>query len=167
MGANEQRESTEEFGMKKIMVLVTMTAVAIVLNFVPVETADGRTEYFKQFKELYKDSKVIDEAKTKTKCHTCHVGKKKKDRNDYGIALSKHLTKDLRKKLRKNKVKYYAKIKESLKEVEKAKSVSGVPFGKLIEAGKMPGTPPEEKEEEEEEKEEEKKEEEEKEEDSE
>ena len=135
--------------MKKFMVLATMTAAAIVLNFVPVETADGRTEYFKQFKELYKDSKIIDEAKTKTKCHTCHVGKKKKDRNDYGIALSKHLTKDLRKELRKDKPAYYKKITESLKEVEKAKSVSGVPFGKLIEEGKMPGTAPEEEEEEE------------------
>jgi hypothetical protein len=129
--------------MKKVSLVLTVALVATLLNLVHPGNATARPQYFKQFQAHYKDSDVLAAAK-KEKCLTCHFGKKKKDRNDYGKALSKHLTKKQFSVIKKNKNVLTEKITEALKLVEKEKSVSGTLFGKLIEAGKLPGTAPEE-----------------------
>jgi hypothetical protein len=127
--------------MKKGFILVGFVLLAVALNGLSVHHADGRPDYKAQFEEHYKDSKVAEAAKV-AKCNICHYGKSKKMRNDYGSALAKQLNPDLYKKLIRDKKALAAKVDEVLESVEKEQSVSGVPFGKLIEDGKLPGTTP-------------------------
>lgn len=129
--------------MKKIGLLAVTSIAAIGLFLLQSGTANARPDYNKQFQETYKESKVIDAAK-KAKCNTCHYGKSKKNRNDFGKALGKHLTKDVYKTRNKDKEAFKKKIVEALKAVEKEKATGGETFGKLIEGGKLPGTAPEE-----------------------
>ena len=129
--------------MKNICVLAIASLTALMVVVVQSGTANARPDYNKQFQETYKDSKVLEAAK-KAKCNTCHFGKSKKNRNDFGMALSKHLNKDMYKARNKDKEAFKKKIAEALKLVEKEKSTGGMLFGKLIEEGTLPGTAPEE-----------------------
>ena len=131
--------------MKKVFVILSIALVATFFSAVHPNTASARPDYFKTFQEHYKESSILEDAK-KAKCNTCHYGKSKKNRNDYGKALSEHLTKKQYQELRKDKAALADKVDEALKEAEKAKSVSGELFGKLIEGGQLPGTAPEEEE---------------------
>jgi hypothetical protein len=94
--------------------------------------AEARPNYFKKaFLKVYTNHA---EAK-KAKCNTCHFGKKKKNMNDYGVAIKKALG--------KKKVKDVDVIKAALKKVEPEKSkIDGKTFGELLKDGKLPGTAP-------------------------
>jgi uncharacterized coiled-coil DUF342 family protein len=129
--------------MKQSLVCLVL---GLVVASVTASATFARTEYRKQFLESYKEAKIA-EAAEEAKCFVCHYGKTKKNRNDYGKALSKHLKADAYKEIRKDKEALAKKVAEALEKVEKAKSVSGEEFGKLIKAGKLPGTAPEEDEE--------------------
>lgn len=94
--------------------------------------ASARKEYFDGFKEKYGSDKQLAPLIDDAKCFVCHVGKSKKNRNDYGKALSKLLMKE------KDK----AKIQEALGKVEGEKSPDGKTFGELIKEGKLPGGEP-------------------------
>ena len=74
----------------------------------------------------------------------CHYGKSKKNRNDYGMALSKLLDKDNYKtaRIKEEPEQVDKELTEAFTKVEKEKSVSGTTFGDLIKAGKLPGTEP-------------------------
>lgn len=95
--------------------------------------ASARKQYYDEFKEKYGADKdfgqVIDEAK----CFVCHVGKSKKNRNDYGMALSKAIGKNEKGK---------DKINEALGKIEDQKAADGKTFGELIKEGKLPGGEP-------------------------
>ena len=63
------------------------------------KTVEARPNYFSEFKKTYKDLAKKPAAK-KAKCNICHFGKgkgAKKNRNDYGKALLKHLGKKAKK----------------------------------------------------------------------
>jgi hypothetical protein len=128
--------------MKRIGVLVLLGLLALILN---TRSVSALPAFNKQFLATYEKSKIIDDAK-KAKCNVCHYGKSKKNRNDYGTALSKFVTKDDYKKLKDDKPALKKKIEDAFKSAEKEKSVSGTEFGKLMEDGKLPGTEPEEEE---------------------
>ncbi len=107
-----------------------------------IESAHAIAPFNKEFKAKYvkKDPTTSEEtalaaAVKKTKCNVCHVGKKKKDRNAYGKALSELLD---RKKDKKDK----AKIQEALAKVAAMKSnpddPSSLTFGELLDQGKLP-----------------------------
>ncbi len=126
--------------MKKATALLCgMLMLAIGANI-----AFGRPPYKEQFEKTYKDSKIADATK-EAKCGVCHFGKEKKNRNDYGTALSKILTEEKFKELKSKPEELTKSIQEALKKVTTEKSVSGKTFGELIEAGKLPGTAPAEK----------------------
>lgn len=99
-----------------------------------------------EFKKMYykpsgdanekKLAEAIDKISTgegdaKTACAICHPGKSKKERNDYGKALSKLVT-----KADKDDAK---KIADSVKAIESEKNAAGKTFGELIKAGMLPG----------------------------
>jgi len=92
-------------------------------------TAHARLLYCKTFIAKYEN---VKEAKT-TKCAICHPkGKKKTDRNDYGVALAKALAAENQKDAKK--------VEEALKKAEAGKSsVEGKKFGDLLKDGKLPG----------------------------
>ena len=124
--------------MKRFGAFCLLAAVALVWS---TSTARARPQYKKEFDAVYKDSKIAAAAK-EAKCNNCHYGKSKKNRNDYGKALSKHLSKKVYNELKKDKPALAKKVRESLQAVLKEKSSSGDTFGERIEAGKLPGTAP-------------------------
>lgn len=94
--------------------------------------ASARKEYLDGFKEKYGGDKQLAPLIDDAKCFICHVGKKtKKNRNDYGKALSKLLMKE----------KNPAKINEALGKVEEEKSADGRTFGEQIKEHKLPVEP--------------------------
>lgn len=129
--------------MKKYCAIVALAFGALVLSGLQASKVEARPQYKAQFEKHYAESKIVEAAK-EAKCNVCHYGKSKKNRNDYGKALSEHLSKAVYDELKKDKEALNKKISEALKAVEKKKSVGGETFGDLIEAGKLPGTAPEE-----------------------
>lgn len=101
---------------------------------VPVFTA-GLAHAYPEFKKEF-DKKYAPLAPqiAKVKCNVCHVGKSKKDRNEYGKALSKFITKKEKKKP--------DKIQEALQKAEGEHSdpanASSPTFGELMKEGKLP-----------------------------
>ena len=125
--------------MKNVCVVALCAVVVLGTTvLVQIQPAQARPPYKKQFDAKYvkKDStdpteKKFAEAAEAAKCNICHVGEKKKDRNEYGNALAKLLTKDDTKDI--------PKIDAALDTVAKEKSAGGPTFGDLIKEGKLPG----------------------------
>lgn len=126
--------------MKKACLLLLLGVFAFALTAQP---AWALPAFCKQFLQSYKESK-IGEAAAEAKCNVCHYGKSKKNRNDFGVALSKFATKATYTELKKDPDKLKAALEEAFKKVEAEKSVGGDSFGELIKSGKLPGTAPEE-----------------------
>lgn len=99
-------------------------------------------QFSDEFMKLYKvdksaaDKSDFAEAVLDAKCYTCHQGKKKKDRNPYGMELAVLLDK-------KKDAKNPKKIIEALEKVAKVhvdpKDEKSPTYGDLIKAGKLPG----------------------------
>ncbi len=127
--------------MKSVLLLAVCGTIA--LGSVLTQTAFGIEAFKKEFEAKYvkKDAateaeKSLAAAVMKVKCNVCHVGKTKKERNEYGKALDELLDK-------KADAKNTAKIQEALDKVAGQKSNPKDPnsptFGQLIEQGKLPG----------------------------
>lgn len=133
--------------MKKVCVLFVLALGVIAFG---VHRASALPPINVQWHEKYAALKGEVEAKLGTestaKCNVCHVGKSKKDKNDYGKAVGKFVTKagitkikeeagdDLDKATAATK-KY---ILEGLEKAEGEKSTSGKTFGEIIKSGKLP-----------------------------
>jgi len=82
------------------------------------------------------NEKAFAEAATKANCNVCHVGKNKKERNEYGKALDELLDK-------KADMKNSKKIQDALETVAGKNSKPGdstsPTFGDLIKQGRLPG----------------------------
>ncbi len=81
------------------------------------------------------------------KCNVCHIkGKGKKERNAYGMAVSKYITKDHINKIKEDAGDDSAKaaeetkkyILEGLAKCEAEKAADGKTYGDAIKAGKVP-----------------------------
>lgn len=96
----------------------------------PPNRAQARKQYSVAFPKKYPRLKAKFNA---VKCNACHVGKAKKNRNDYGQALARHL---------KNRPRNAQAINKAFEKAEKEKNAKGDTFGSLINAGKLPGTKP-------------------------
>lgn len=93
----------------------------------------GQMHYAKELYKLDEDFGKKHGKSGKVSCAVCHPSKSKKDRNNYGAALTKALG--------AKKVKDTAKIKAALEKIGKEKSATeGKTFGDLIKAGELPGT---------------------------
>ena len=115
--------------MNRVVKLSVLTVVVLFVGVFLTRQAQARPNYCKTFIAQYENVKEAKEAK----CAICHPGKEKKERNAYGVALSKCLGAE--------KIKDEAKIKESLKKVEGEKSaVEGKTFGDLLKDGKLPAS---------------------------
>ena len=111
--------------------LIPVVVFAVLQSGVLSQQASARKPYFDEFKEKYATEAVgYAELVDKAKCSVCHIGQTKKQRNSYGIALSKVIGKN-------EKVK--ANIDQALGKIENEKSPSGETFIELISQGKLPG----------------------------
>ena len=126
--------------MKKLGLLLLLAVVAMAITAISVERATALPAFNKQFAATYAKSKVAADAKA-AKCNLCHVDKKKKtERNEYGQALSKFVSKADYKKLKADKPALKAKIEKAFEEAGKMKSSAGDTFAERIEAGKLPAS---------------------------
>jgi hypothetical protein len=131
--------------MKKVGIMLLCGLVAAMLVGY-VGNADAFPDYPKVIDKVKGLEKIKAEA-TEAKCNVCHYGKSKKNRNDFGKALSKAgLTKELYDKSREGKegdAKLDA-VAEILNEhVDKVlKDDEGKAFKERIEAGKLPAENP-------------------------
>lgn len=105
-------------------------AFAFVLACMLSGKAKARPGYMKAFIKKYP---TVAAAAKKAKCGTCHFGKSKKNRNDYGKALGKHIGK----KNQKDKKAIDAALEKAAKEKK-----GDTTFGAVIKSGKLPGTNP-------------------------
>src|SRR5689334_4690678 len=109
--------------MKKAVLFALCGAFVLGLA---VPSVKARPQYKKEFEAKYVKpdgtaaEKALAAAAAEAKCNICHVGSEKKDRNAYGMALSKHLSKD--------DAKDVAKIQKVLTETESVKSAGGKTF---------------------------------------
>jgi len=134
--------------MKRVCALVVATLVFLALG---ARSATALPPINVQWHEKY--SALKDEvvktygAESTAKCNVCHIaGKGKKERNAYGMAVSKYITKahitkikedagcDLDKAAEETK-KY---ILEGLSKCESEKAADGKTYGDAIRAGKVP-----------------------------
>jgi hypothetical protein len=129
--------------MKKVTICCCAATIFALVFGVAIQSAHAIKPFSDEFKSKYvkKDSKEKKDQEftklvTEAKCNLCHLGKSKKDRNPYGVELSKLLDKKADKD---NK----DKIQSVLAKVEKLpvnpKDKKSPTFGDLIKAGKLPG----------------------------
>jgi hypothetical protein len=121
--------------MKKAVFVLLCAAVAFGMK---PNSAQAIKPFFDEFKAKYvkEDGDAGDKEFAalveKVKCNVCHLGKEKKNRNDYGKALDVLLDK-------KTDAKDKKKIQESMDKVAMQKSPDGATFGDLIKEHKLPG----------------------------
>jgi hypothetical protein len=116
--------------LARISVAGIVAVAVIVLTGTDVS---ARPKYAKAATAKYPDLVKKHGTNGKLSCAVCHPVKSKKKRNNYGLALSKHLTK-------KNESDV-DKITAALTKTEADKSATdGKTFGDLIKAGELPGT---------------------------
>jgi hypothetical protein len=109
---------------------MVVLAAVVVMNVSPAEAFPGfKTAFDKKY--LVDGSALHTALEGKTNCNICHVGTDKKQKNDYGKALDKLLSKD--------DMKDAEKIQQSLEKAEGEKS-GDTTFGALIKEGKLPIT---------------------------
>ena len=117
--------------------LATAAMTIITVLVLSSGRAEARPNFVKVFKATYPDLvRTAKETKAfKINCTVCHPAKdnkKKKHRNNYGVALKEELG--------TKKEKDTEKITRALNTIESKKShVNGKEFGDLIKAGKLPG----------------------------
>ena len=120
--------------MKKVVLAVVAAMVAVsVLGGLSTDSASARPPYKMEFDKKYMaDGSEINKALSgKSNCNICHVGKDRKNRNEYGAAIGKALG--------EKNVKDNQKIVDALGKAEKEKSGDKT-FGDLIKEGKLPVT---------------------------
>ncbi|MBT4865943.1 MAG: hypothetical protein HON53_12625 [Planctomycetaceae bacterium] len=107
-------------------------AIVAVMFVATPKQAEARPPFVGVFAKQYP---ALKDLVKKSKCAVCHPkadNKKKKKRNDYGMALGKAIG--------KANEKDKAKVTAALVKIEKEKSgAKGKTFGDLIKEGKLPG----------------------------
>ncbi len=124
--------------MKRLFVVSFVFVFAAV---VWVRATSAIPAFQKEFYAKYLTDDTNEEYVTtvkEAKCFLCHVGKKKKNRNVYGEALSELLDK---KKDKKDKEKIQAAL-DQVAEMKVEDKDDSPTFGDLIREGKLPGGPP-------------------------
>ncbi len=102
---------------------------ALVSSCVFVRTADARRNYERAFEKKYENVAKAN----RIACTVCHEADNKKQRNNYGRALSEALG--------DKKVNDKARIDAAFRAAEKEESaIPGKTFGDLLEDGKLPAS---------------------------
>ncbi|MCA9208616.1 MAG: hypothetical protein KDA55_09690 [Planctomycetales bacterium] len=121
--------------------------LGVAFSIVGAQPAWAIKDFADVFAEKYVDNSGNDGLKSaaaETKCNVCHYGKSKKNRNDFGKALSKHITKGKASDLKKeDPAAAKAAIAEALEKALAEKKEGDKTFGDVLKAGMLPGTAPE------------------------
>lgn len=95
-------------------------------------------EWMAKYKDGNSNAKFVEAVDT-AKCNVCHMGASKKDKNVYGKAVGKYLTKAKYNELKENEEAGRKYILDGLQKSEGEKGPSGKTFGEMIKAGQLPG----------------------------
>ena len=95
-------------------------------------------EWMAKYKEGNSNAKFVA-AVEEAKCNVCHKGTSKKERNEYGQAVAKYLTKAKYNEIKDDEAAAKKYILEGLQKAEADKAKSGKTFGELLKAGQLPG----------------------------
>jgi hypothetical protein len=128
--------------MKRLATFLAIGLTAVGLCMLTTDQVSAKPEYKARIEEITKNMKGADAIK-EAKCLTCHYGVSKKNRNDFGKALAKHITDAEYKSLKPDKEELFKKIDTALKAAMKEKCKDGKTFGDLIQAGSLPAENPE------------------------
>lgn len=82
------------------------------------------------------------EAVGTAKCNVCHVGTSKKEKNEYGAAVSKYITKAKYNEIKEDPDAAKKYIQEGLAKAEAEKGTAGKSYGEIIKSGELPGGAP-------------------------
>lgn len=125
--------------MKKVCMMFVLGCVAAALC---ASQASALPPFNKEWTAKYVDGNgnaQFVEAVGTVKCNVCHAGKNKKDKNEYGKAVGKYLTKDGYNAIKADTDAAKKYVEEGLAKAEADKAADGQTFGTLIKAGKLPG----------------------------
>jgi hypothetical protein len=125
--------------MKKVCVTLVLGAVAVAFC---VQSASALPPFQKEWKAKYADgnsnAKFVEAVET-AKCNVCHMGTSKKDKNEYGKAVGKFLTKAKYNEIKEDAEAAKKYILEGLDKAEAEKNAGGKTYGEVIKAGELPG----------------------------
>jgi hypothetical protein len=127
--------------MKKVCTMFVLGCVAAALV---ASEASALPPFNKEWLARYKDGNnnaAFVEAVETAKCNVCHVGKSKKDKNEYGKAVAKFLTKKDYEAVKADTDAAQKYIIEGLEKSEAEKAPNGKTYGQMIKAGELPGGP--------------------------
>ena len=125
--------------MKKVCMTFVLGCVVAALC---ASQASALPPFNKEWTARYVDGNgnaAFVEAVGTAKCNVCHVGKSKKDKNDYGKAVGKYLTKKGYEEVKSDAAAAKKYVIEGLEKAEAEKSANGKSFGEMIKAGELPG----------------------------
>jgi len=125
--------------MKKVCVTFVLGCVVAALC---VSQASALPPFNKEWTAKYVEGNsnaAFVESVNSVKCNVCHVGKSKKDKNEYGVAVGKFLTKKGFEAVKSDEEAAKKYVLEGLEKAEAEKSSGGKTFGELIKAGQLPG----------------------------
>jgi hypothetical protein len=120
--------------MNRYILVAALVAIAM------CRFAFARPPYPALFAKEYPRNALLLPVALTEKCNVCHdaASKNKKDRNEYGKALNKHLTADDFNALKGAKPALEAKVSAALKATEEEKNAAGNKYGDILKAGKLP-----------------------------
>jgi hypothetical protein len=107
-------------------------ALAALVWLMSARPAEARPQYLGVWIKTYPDVAAKNNVKTAVKCNVCHFGATKKNRNDYGKAITKALG--------EKNVKDKDKVEDALKSAAKEKNADGKTFDELLQANELPGS---------------------------
>jgi hypothetical protein len=125
--------------MKKVCVCVLLGIIAVVAG---KESALALPPFNKEWTAKYvegnSNAKFVEAVGT-AKCNVCHMGASKKDKNAYGKAVSKYLTKAKYNEIKEDEAAGRKYILDGLQKTEGEKAANGKTFGEMLKAGQLPG----------------------------
>ncbi len=124
--------------MKKVCMMFVLGCVAVALC---VSQASALPPFNKEWTAKYVEGNgnaAFVEAVGTAKCNVCHFGKSKKDKNEYGKAVGKYLTKKDYEAVKADADAAKKYVQEGLAKAEAEKSASGKSFGEMLKGGELP-----------------------------
>lgn len=123
--------------MKKVCVCLVLALFGMILS---VESVSALPPFNKEWTAKYAEGNAkLAEAANTAKCNVCHMGTSKKDRNAYGMAVSKYLTKAKYNEIKDDEAAAKKYILEGLDKAAADKNPAGKSYGDLLKAGELPG----------------------------
>jgi hypothetical protein len=125
--------------MKKVCILAVIAlAAAAALSHRASALPPINAAWHEKYSALKDEVTAKLGAENNDKCNVCHIaGKGKKERNAYGMAVSKYITKAKYNEIKEDAEAAKKYILEGLDKAESEKNAAGKTFGEIFKSGKL------------------------------